>query len=97
MKHDVVEMREHSIVLDVPKEAYKLEIIATTYDEDDKLVRMSKMLRIQDIHAGRLKYLELDPDDGIRYVLTDKAKAYLQDDEGMSWEEYLDAHSDEGE
>lgn len=91
MKGDIIEL-EQLIVMRIPKDAIKLKITAILLDEDNKPYKAKAVMRLHDIYEAREEYLKLDPDDGVRYVLTDLFKAYLEDNKGMDWEEYRDAY-----
>ena len=92
MKGDIVELDEQLIVMSIPKDAIKIKMTVTLLDADNEPYKVKTVMKMHDIHKAREEYLELDPDDGVRYVVTDLFKAYIDDDEGMDWEEYRDAY-----
>lgn len=93
MKGDIVELDEQLIVMPIPKDAIKIKMTVTLLDADNEPYKVKTVMNLHDIHKAREEYLELDPDDGVKYVLTDLFKAYLEADKGMDWEEYRDAYS----
>ena len=92
MKGDIVELDEQLIVMSIPKDAIKIKMTVTLLDADNEPYKVKSVMKMHDIHKAREEYLELDPDDGVRYVVTDLFKAYIDDDEGMDWEESRDAY-----
>lgn len=69
------------VVLAIPRDAVKLKLKCKLSDGRKTRARF----RLEDILEARVRYLELDPDDGAfdTYVLTDLGREQIEDDRGV--------------
>ena len=94
---EYVEFEEMLIVTRIPRGACRVEMTVTMLDDNSGVYTVVSTMDTEDIRMARDDYLRVDPDDGVKYVFSDLFKAYMEDDEGMSWEDYRDAYGAEGE
>ena len=94
---EFAELEEMLIATPIPKGACRVDMIITMLDDNGDVYTVVSRMDTEDIRMAREDYLRVDPDDGVEYVFSDLFKAYMEDDEGMSWEEYRDAYGAEGE
>lgn len=77
-KKDVVELEEQYIMFGIPKNTVKLEINATTITEDDKLIKVSKQLNLEEVLKARQNFVENIGDDwDAVYEVTEKGRQWL--------------------
>ena len=68
-----------TIIIDVPKQAVKLEINATIIDDEtDELYKSTSILNLADITEARIAGDEWESEN-VKYCLTDSAKKELEE------------------
>lgn len=82
-KGDEYSCKQVPIIINVPDNTVKVEIIATVLDDDDKFLNLSSKLKVSEIMDARIgaEYWE---NENVKYVLTDKSKAELEDREAIN-------------
>ena len=94
---EYVELEEMLIATTIPKGACRVDMTFTMLDDNGEVYTVVSTMDTEDIRMARDDYLRVDPDDGVKYVFSDLFKAYMEDDEGMDWEEYRDAYGAKGD
>ena len=76
-----IELEEMNIIIRVPKESIRLEMIASVLDEDGEILDLHKEFPVSKIHEMRNAFLD-NVEDGDdyegRFVLTSKAEEELE-------------------
>lgn len=80
------ECKQVPVILYIPDNTIKLQIIATVMDNDDQLLEVTDTLRAARVAEARIDGEDWE-DENVKYVLTDEAKAFLEN--GGSVEELL--------
>ncbi len=75
-KGDEYSCNQVPIIINIPDNTVKVEIIATVLDDNDKFLNLSSKLKTSEIMDARIgaEYWE---NENVKYVLTDKGKEKL--------------------
>ena len=77
---DTITLTEHRAMVCLPNNAVSVEIRCRIYDEEeDKVISVSKFLKLEDIREAFRKADDGYTDDEDRFVLTDEGRAYLDE------------------
>lgn len=78
-----IEVNEHNIILRIPEDSVKLEVIAWIPDPEDdaKLIKVTKSFSPKQLQEMRWSFLENlgDDDYDAIYALTDEGKKWLDE------------------
>ena len=76
-----IEVEEMNIILLIPKEVASITVNAVIIDADDKTLKVSRRLSVEDIRKARQDFLdnvEGGDDYDAHYVLSDEGMKYLE-------------------
>lgn len=79
---EFVELDEINVIMKIPKEAARIDMIVHILDDDGNVVKVQSTLKPEDIREARKDFLEnveAGDDYDTRYVLTDEGRAWLEE------------------